>query len=928
MMTINSDENRLPPPPLRAELTPVARKWYIRSAMLTGAVILLIALGWYMVLRQTQILTQTAITLYQQTELEIVRTMARSVNIYLRNQVEEHGRTDIAEIEQEIFELFIAPVHLLENGDAWIYAPDHVVFDRSSDFPEAYRGKSMAQIFALQVANGASHYQEMTEAVMNAREGVGWYIWLPDKGKEIAAWTPVRVGEYTWTIGLSTPLPEILASTGAAGQMQTLTVTMGLGTFMALLLLFAWGHSTIQRQRTDRAWQESEQKFRSIVERSRDGIVLLDEQGVIIEWNRSQEQITGLKQAEVIGQPIWDVQLQAVPKKYKPRQRYEQIKSSMKQLLETGQSPWLNQLREIEIEHADGTLRTIQQASFTIETDKGYMLSGVSRDITERVQAEEALRESEERFKILFEFAPDAYYLSDLEGEFIDGNRAVEKLLGYKREELIGKNFLEVNLLPSAEISRAAAVLSRNVAGQQPTGPNEFVLNHRDGSQVTVEISTFPVEVKGQTVVLGIARDITKRKQAEAALRRRNRELTLLNRVGQEISATLDTGQISERLLQAVVETIGAESASVWLWDEPQAGWLICRAVFRQDRNRSLVNLRLEPGQGVAGWVAQTGESAIVSNVREDPRFFSGIDELTGFCTRSLLSVPLRVRDEIIGVLEVANKLNTDFEVDDRILAETLAASAAIAIQNARLVETLQERTAELQARNEDLNAFAHTVAHDLKQPLGHMVGFAELLEQDYASLPDEELQHYLHTIARSGRKMVNIIDELLLLAGVRRMKKVEIEPLDMASIVSKAQNRLADLIKDYQARVIVPADWPVALGYAPWVEEVWVNYISNALKYGGQPPRVELGANQLTNHQLTNQPMIRFWVRDDGTGLMPEEQTRLFTPFTRLDQTRAKGHGLGLSIVRRIVERLGGQVGVESAIDVGSIFWFTLPVK
>jgi len=141
-----------------------------------------------------------------------------------------------------------------------------------------------------------------------------------------------------------------------------------------------------------------------------------------------------------------------------------------------------------------------------------------------------------------------------------------------------------------------------------------------------------------------------------------------------------------------------------------------------------------------------------------------------------------------------------------------------------------------------------------------------------------------------------------------------------MAAIVDAAQKRLAPLIAELQAEIVLPGAWPVALGHGPWVEEVWVNYLSNALKYGGRPPHIELGA--------AAQPdgTARFWVADDGAGLAPEDQARLFVPFTRLGQVRAEGYGLGLSIVRRIVDRLGGQVGVESAPGRGSVFFFTLP--
>lgn len=221
----------------------------------------------------------------------------------------------------------------------------------------------------------------------------------------------------------------------------------------------------------------------------------------------------------------------------------------------------------------------------------------------------------------------------------------------------------------------------------------------------------------------------------------------------------------------------------------------------------------------------------------------------------------------------------------------------------------------------EDLDAFAHTVAHDLQGPVALMIGFASaLIEYSHTMSPDEFREH-LQAVLRNGRKMTNIIEELLLLAGVRK-REVQLAPLDMAEIVAEAQERLADMIDKHQVRIILPETWPVALGYAPWIEEVWVNYVSNAIKYGGTPPRVELGATEQENGQ------VGFWVRDNGPGLTAEDQDKLFAPFTQINQARAKGQGLGLSIVRRIIEKLGGQVAVESAgvPGQGSLFSFVLP--
>jgi PAS domain S-box-containing protein len=233
--------------------------------------------------------------------------------------------------------------------------------------------------------------------------------------------------------------------------------------------------------------------------------------------------------------------------------------------------------------------------------------------------------------------------------------------------------------------------------------------------------------------------------------------------------------------------------------------------------------------------------------------------------------------------------------------------------------EALQQYTQELEARNAELDAFAHTVAHDLKNPLSAVVGFTSYLVSRRGKVEEEQQMTMLNTIQRQGYRMARIIDELLLFASLRKLGEVAFSALDMGQIVAEVQERLAAAIEEKQAHLTLPATWPTPVGYAAWVEEILANYLSNALKYGGTPPHIVLGWEAQGER-------LRFWVQDDGAGLTPEEQARLFIPFTRLDQVSAKGHGLGLSIVRRISEKLGGEVGVESAPGQGSAFWFTLP--
>ena len=151
-------------------------------------------------------------------------------------------------------------------------------------------------------------------------------------------------------------------------------------------------------------------------------------------------------------------------------------------------------------------------------------------------EMDKKLRESEEKFRTLFELAPDAIYLNDFAGNFIDGNRAAEDLTGYKKKELIGQSFLKLHMLSPGDILRAAALLARNVLGG-PSGPDDFRLIRKDGTRVTVAIRTFPVIIAGKKIVLGIARDVSDRARAERELKDKNVELEKMNKlmVGREL---------------------------------------------------------------------------------------------------------------------------------------------------------------------------------------------------------------------------------------------------------------------------------------------------------------------------------------------------------------------------------------------------------
>ena len=282
-------------------------------------------------------------------------------------------------------------------------------------------------------------------------------------------------------------------------------------------------------RRAERILQESEERYKSLFSGAQDGICLADaETGMIIDCNNSLAAMVGRDRAELIGQH------QAVLHPLtgdKP-----ELSTTFRQHLadKTGR------ILETQIVTKTGEIRDVEIKANLLNLRGRKMLQGIFRDMTERKRAEEGLRKSEERFKLIFEYAPDACYLNELGGDFIAGNKAAEKITGYAREELIGGSFLKLGLLSLDQLPKAGILLAKNALGS-PTGPDEFILKRKSGDQVAVEISTHPVEIENRTVVLGIARDITERKKAENELRQASHKIRqALGSIVDVVTATVE----------------------------------------------------------------------------------------------------------------------------------------------------------------------------------------------------------------------------------------------------------------------------------------------------------------------------------------------------------------------------------------------------
>ncbi len=430
---------------------------------------------------------------------------------------------------------------------------------------------------------------------------------------------------------------------------------------------------------------------------------------------------------------------------------------------------------------------------------------------------------------------------------------------------------------------------------------------------------------------ISLQREIVERTRAEENLRHYVERLRILHEIDQSIVAARSPEAIAVAAVGRIRQLVPCERVTViTLTDDG-----VCKTLAAESSGELAVEIDGQVYQEVfTNPVLRAGRVQGVPDLLELPALSPLQQSLSSEGVRAYIIVPLVVYGELVGTLHLESRQPAVFDAAYITAATEVAALLAIAIRQAHLYElaqqeiaerklaeeALRQQTIELEARNVELDAFAHTVAHDLKTPLTAVVGFSDLLQKRYAHMPIEKLGDTLNIIAQNGRRMSNIINELLLLASVRKMDEVPVSRLDMSQIVSAVKERLGDLLQTAMAQLVVPETWPAAYGYGPWIEEVWLNYISNAIKYGGNPPRLELGATALP------QGAVRFWVRDNGKGLSAEEQRHLFVAFARLQQTSVEGHGLGLSIVHRIVTKLKGEVGVSSTVGQGSEFFFTLP--
>jgi PAS domain S-box-containing protein len=503
---------------------------------------------------------------------------------------------------------------------------------------------------------------------------------------------------------------------------------------------------------------------------------------------------------------------------------------------------------------------------------------GRPRDLTEIERAPEELRSSHERLRILFECAPDACYLTDLMGTFLDANKAVEELSGYQREELLGKSFLKSDLLPRKQLPRVAGYFARNAMGY-PVGPVELRLNRKDGTQVQMEIRTCPVRIGGQNLVLGMARDISDRKKAEDSLRESEEKFKIIFEEAQEGIVYLDDAgrvlEVNRKTLeilgQSKEQLVGKHFIELGILDPGDIGRFLNH--FQQVLLGTLPPLDL-----------------CITNQQGRKLYLE--------CSVSLVRKKGATRGLVVMIRDVT---------------ERKQAEAMLEALNRDLKSTVED----LERSNQELRDFAHVAAHDLKAPLRGIATLADWIAQDAADKIDAQGRENLCLLRQRTERMARLIEGILRYAEIGHGDR-SVERVDANALVAEVIEQIAP-----PPHIVIQIANPLPVVSCERVRllQVFQNLISNAVKYLDKPEgRIQVGG-------VEEGDFGRFRVTDNGPGIEEKHFTRIFRIFQTLaPKNDSESTGIGLALVKKIVEWYGGRVWVESDVGQGSTFFFTLP--
>ena len=693
-------------------------------------------------------------------------------------------------------------------------------------------------------------------------------------------------------------------------------------------------HLRDEKRQAEDALRESEEKYRGLFDSSPESITLISLDGTILDCNEATTILRGLPRDNLIGKSFTEIGVLD-----------EENLPTMVELFSQLVDGQAIQSLQVKIIREGNETRWIEAFPAPLKKDSStYAIQIITRDITERKRAEEALRESEERWQFALEGSGDGVWDWDLRTNQVSYSKRYKEMLGFAEDEI--ENVLEEQLsrLHPDDVGCLTSELEKHFRGETPIIIVEYRMRCKDGSYRWIlnrgKIMEYAED--GTPVrIVGTHSDITDRKQADEEIKRLNRDLerrarglAALNKASQVMASTLELRVLLGRVMEQAKSLLDAEAASVLLRTEvlDEGGDELVFAAATGSASEKLVGTRLPITAGVAGWVIRERQSTLIADAQSDPRFDNRTDAITGMTTRSVLAVPLLFQDTTQGALEAVNKVDGTFDQDDLEMLEALASSAAIAIENARLYATEQQRTTALARaldRQRELDRlqreFIQNVSHELRTPLALIRGHAELLEAGELGDLQAAQQKSASVISRRTQMLSKLVDDIIAVLTIES-QELKREPLSLAQLVltSMADFQAAAEAAGLTLSAEIAPDLPLVSGDSVALHRMLDNLMSNALKFTSAKGHVMMRLFKSQDDIVTLQ------VSDTGVGIPNNQLEHIFDRFYQVDGSTTRrygGVGLGLALVRGIVEAHGGKIMVASQVGQGTTFTVLLPV-
>ncbi|HOV10488.1 MAG TPA: PAS domain S-box protein, partial [Bacteroidales bacterium] len=666
-----------------------------------------------------------------------------------------------------------------------------------------------------------------------------------------------------------------------------------------------------QRNKTEQALIQEEDKFRNVIEQASEGILINDSQGKIIEWNNALYEITGITKAQALGKYSWDIEYDMLPPKKKTKEFYEKIKKNTLSIFNNQKISENYSKIEGKIIRKDGEERYVDYSIYLIKTQNASYVSRVVRDITGQKKYMQALQHSEAQYRALFENSSVPILIINPQNyKIMAANQKAAETYGYPIADFVG--------MPLEQITREFDLDKQqieNITNHIITKDFNTIHLNRKGEEIHMLVDGSTVEYGGINAVMNFNRDITQIKRLEKA-----RETVY--KISQLAHTVDNMDDMYKSIHKIINEIVPSRNFYIALYDEVSD--IVSFPYFVDEKDSSPNPHRLK--RGLTEYVLRHGQPVLTTAELLKQLELSGEIELIGSYSETWMGAPLITHNKVIGVVAVQSYTPAiRFTENEKDLLVYASEQIAHQIYKRQAEEEILRGKAKAEESDRLKTSLISNMNHDLRTPMTGILGFASLLKN---RIKDNETLSMVDTIIESGNKLMSIINSILQLSQLEAgQKQISIIPAEVNKYVEmplgqleiKARQKNLSIVRQYQDDVFAAFN-------ESYLIQTITNLVNNAIAY------TEKGSITIKTGytEYQGKKFAHIKIEDTGIGIDANNFSKIFQEFRQVSEglnRRYDGSGLGLSISKKMIEMMGGQILVESQLGKGSVFTILLPM-